>query len=155
MTDKEVQNGFNDAWINFWGKYKDVPPKDDASGAWEEFYMESASMKKKYPLLEEVINRMSAEIIERARGNGNVPGDYHRPPTSSKTQTDSDRDNEDDDIKKSIDKLMKVMDSIETAEQKGEKIATCTCGGVVHFGRASINNHLHARCEKCGFVIMQ
>lgn len=67
-------------------------------------------------------------------------------------ETDSDMD---DDVEKSIGKLMEVMDSIEAAEQKGEKIATCTCGGIVRFGRASINNHLHARCETCGFTIMQ
>jgi len=81
MTDKEVQNGFNDVWINFWGKYKDAPPKDDGSGAWESFHTESTSMKERYPLLEEVINRMTTEIIERAGGRGRIPGDYHRSPT--------------------------------------------------------------------------
>ena len=81
MTDKEAQNSFNDVWLNFWNKYKDLSLKDDYAKIWEALHEESINMKKKYPLLEEAISRMTSEIIERVRGRGRISGDYHRPPT--------------------------------------------------------------------------
>jgi len=81
MTDKEAQNSFNDVWLNLWNKYKDLSSKDDYAKIWEALHEESTNMKKKYPLMEEAISRMTSEIIERARGRGRISGDYHRPPT--------------------------------------------------------------------------
>lgn len=79
MTDKEVQDSFNIPWTAFWKKYGNNPPKDEAE-EWKAFCDESERLKKDYPLLEEVINRLTTEIIERARGRGRMPGDFHRPP---------------------------------------------------------------------------
>lgn len=80
MTDTEVSDAYNRVWVDFWKKYNNDPPKENTPG-WKEYHDFRNKLTNKYPLLEEVIRRMDAEIMERARGRGNAPGDFHRPPT--------------------------------------------------------------------------
>lgn len=79
MTNEQVRNGFSEIYNSFWNRYKDRQPREDTP-EWQRMYTISVVLKRKYPLFEEVINRMLTELIERARGRGNKPGDYHRPP---------------------------------------------------------------------------
>lgn len=80
MTNEQVSNGFAEVYNEFWCRYKNRQPKED-SPEWERMHTRAVVLKKKYPLMEEVIARMATEIIERAKGRGNVPGDVHRPLT--------------------------------------------------------------------------
>jgi len=80
MTNEQVSNGFAEVYNEFWCRYKDRQPKE-GSPEWERMHTWAVVLKKKYPLMEEAISRMTSEIIERARGRGRIPGDYHRPPT--------------------------------------------------------------------------
>lgn len=79
MINEQVSNGFAEVYNEFWCRYKDRQPKED-SPEWERMHTRASVLKKKYPLLEEAINRILTELTERARGHGNVPGDFHRPP---------------------------------------------------------------------------
>lgn len=79
MTNEQVSNGFDEVYNKFWKRYYERQPKED-SPEWERMHTWAVVLKKKYPLMEEVIARMATEIIERAKGRGNVPGDVHRPP---------------------------------------------------------------------------
>lgn len=79
MTNEEVINGCNEVFNGFWVRYRTDPPGED-SPEWEQMHTWVSVLKKKYPLLEETINRLMTEIIERAKGRGNVPGGFHRPP---------------------------------------------------------------------------
>ncbi len=79
MTNEQVRNGFSEIYNNFWNRYKDRQPREDTP-EWQRMHTISVVLKRKYPLFEEVINRMLTELIERARGWGNKPDDYHRPP---------------------------------------------------------------------------
>ncbi len=83
MTDEQVRNGFNEIYNGFWKRYKDRQPGEDTL-EWQRMHTFAVVLRRKYPLFEEVINRMLAELIERARGRGNQPGDYHRPPQGRK-----------------------------------------------------------------------
>ena len=52
--------------------------------------------------------------------------------------------------------LMKYLRKIPKDLKPGEKReVSCPCGGKLSVGRARLNNHLHAYCEKCKFQIMQ
>lgn len=79
MTDEQVRNGFNEIYNGFWKRYKDRQPGEDTP-EWQRMHTFAVVLRRKYPLFEEVINRMLTELIERARGRGNKPDDYHRPP---------------------------------------------------------------------------
>jgi len=79
MTNDEVANGFTEVYNDLWLKYRDRQP-GETSPEWERMHTRAAILKRKHPLLEEVISRMMTEIVERARGRGRVPGDVYRPP---------------------------------------------------------------------------
>lgn len=79
MTNEQVANGFSEVYNTFWNRYKDRQPKEQTS-EWERMHTVAYVLRRKHPLLEETINRMLTELVERARGRGNKPGDYHRPP---------------------------------------------------------------------------
>lgn len=79
MTDREVADGFSEVYNDFWLRYRDKQPKED-SPEWERMHTRAVVLKRKYPLLEEVVNRMVTEIIERSKGRGRVVGDFLRPP---------------------------------------------------------------------------
>lgn len=79
MTDEQVQDGFSEVYNNFWNRYRSRQPKED-SQEWERMHTMAVVLKKKYPFLEEVVNRMMTEMIERARGRGRKADDFHRPP---------------------------------------------------------------------------
>lgn len=79
MTDQQVQDGFSEVYNNFWNRYRNRQPKED-SQEWERMHTMAVVLKKKYPFLEEVVNRMMTEMIERMRGRGNKTDDFHRPP---------------------------------------------------------------------------
>lgn len=79
MTDREVADGFSEVYNDFWLRYRDRQPKED-SPEWERMHTWAVVLKRKYPLLEEVVNRMVTEIIERSKGRGRVVGDFLRPP---------------------------------------------------------------------------
>lgn len=79
MTDREVSGGFHEVYNDFWLRYRDRQPKEDTP-EWERMHTQAVVLKRKYPLLEETINRMVTEIMERARGRGRKEKDFHRPP---------------------------------------------------------------------------
>lgn len=79
MTNEEVSNSMNEIYNGFWVKYRDRQPDVDTP-EWERMMTAYAVLTKKYPLMAEVINRMATEIIERSRGRGNKPGEFHKPP---------------------------------------------------------------------------
>lgn len=79
MTDQEVAGGFSEVYNDFWLRYRDRQPKEE-SPEWERMHTQAVVLKRKYPLLEEVINRMVTEIIERVRGRGRIEHDFQRPP---------------------------------------------------------------------------
>ena len=78
MTDQEVAGGFR--------RCTTISGFDIGTGSrekpleWERIHTQAVVLKRKYPLLEEAINRMVTEIIERARGRGRKEKDFHRPP---------------------------------------------------------------------------
>lgn len=78
MTNEQVRDGFCEVYNDFWNRYKDRQPRDDTP-EWQRMFTIAEVFKRKYPLLEEVINRMLTELIERARGRGRKVDDYHRP----------------------------------------------------------------------------
>ena len=78
MTNEQVRDGFCEVYNDFWNRYKDRQPRDDTP-EWQRMLTIAEVLKRKYPLLEEVINRMLTELIERARGRGRKVDDYHRP----------------------------------------------------------------------------
>lgn len=80
MMDEQVRGGFSEVYNDFWNRYRKRQP-NEGSPEWERMHTRASVLKKKYPFLEEVVNRMMTEIIERARGRGNKPDDFHRPPT--------------------------------------------------------------------------
>lgn len=80
MTDQQVRDGFSEAYNGLWVRYKDRQP-NEASLEWERMHTRASVLKKKYPFLEEAVNRMMSEIIERSRGRGKEPDGFHRPPT--------------------------------------------------------------------------
>ena len=79
MTDEQVYNCFAEVYNNFWILYKIRQPKV-GSPEWERMHTIAAVYRKKHPVLEETINRMLTELVERARGRGRQPDDWHRPP---------------------------------------------------------------------------
>lgn len=79
MIDEQVKNGFAEVYNNFWIRYKNRQPKE-GSPEWERMHTIAAVYRKKHPVLEETINRMLTELVERARGRGRQPDDWHRPP---------------------------------------------------------------------------
>lgn len=80
MTNEQVANGFSEIYNTFWNRYKDRQPKEQTP-EWERMHTVASVLRRKYPLLEETINRMLTELVERARGRGNKENDFHRPPT--------------------------------------------------------------------------
>lgn len=80
MTDEQVRGGFSEVYNDFWNRYRSRQPKE-GSPEWERMHSRAAVLRKKYPFLGETINRMLAEIIERARGRGYKLDDFHSPPT--------------------------------------------------------------------------
>lgn len=79
MTDEQIRDGFSEVYNNFWNRYKNRQPSED-SPEWERMHTRASVLKKKYPFLEEVVNRMLTEFVERARGRGRKADDFHRPP---------------------------------------------------------------------------
>ena len=79
MTNQEVQQAFSEVYNNFWLRYRDKQPKED-SPEWERMHTQAVVLKRKYPLLEEAINRMVTEIMEREKGRGRIEKDFCRPP---------------------------------------------------------------------------
>ena len=58
-------------------------------------------------------------------------------------------------LKKVEDNMITFMKARREAEEAGQKHFTCPlCGGDAWWARASINNHLHTRCNDCGFSII-
>ena len=52
--------------------------------------------------------------------------------------------------------LIKFLNAQEEAEKKGDNEFICPiCGGTAKWTRSSYNNHLHAHCCDCGFLVMQ
>lgn len=51
---------------------------------------------------------------------------------------------------KTIGVLMKIKKGNAT---KGA--VPCSCGGTVHYVRAQLNGHVHAKCDSCGLSIME
>ncbi len=82
MTNEQVRDGFNEVYNTFWNRYKNHQPRE-GSPEWERMHTIASVLRKKFPLLEETVNRMLTELVERARGRGNKAGDYHRPPEGS------------------------------------------------------------------------
>lgn len=80
MTDGQVRDGFSETYNGFWNQYKIRQP-NESSPEWERMNTRASVLKKKYPFLEEAVNRMMSEITERARKRGNKPDDFHMPPT--------------------------------------------------------------------------
>ena len=55
-----------------------------------------------------------------------------------------------------MDDIFKYLKAQQEAEEQGKEEFTCPiCGGQAFWGRSSINNHLHSRCENCGIRVMQ
>lgn len=79
MTNEEVTGAFGEVYNEFWLRYRDRQPTEESS-EWDRVSTRAVILKRKYPLMEEVINRMVTEITERARGRGNISNDFHRPP---------------------------------------------------------------------------
>ena len=53
-------------------------------------------------------------------------------------------------------KALKFLEAQDKAENLNKEEFTCPlCGGTAWWGRSKINNHLHIRCKKCGFGILQ
>lgn len=70
MTNEQVRDGFNEVYNSFWNHYKNQQPKE--ASEWEHMHTAASALQKKYPFLEEAVNRMLAELLERgARGKGN------------------------------------------------------------------------------------
>lgn len=80
MTDQQVKDGFGEVYNDFWIRYRNRQP-DEKSPEWERMSTRAAVLKRKYPFMEELINRLMTEMRERAMGRGNRPDDFHRPPT--------------------------------------------------------------------------
>lgn len=54
-----------------------------------------------------------------------------------------------------LSKAMAFMEAQREAEDAGKNQFVCPiCGGTAWWDRSISNNHLHAGCEKCGFVRM-
>ena len=55
-----------------------------------------------------------------------------------------------------MNKMLEFLKSQHEAEERGDHEFTCPlCGGKASWGRAQSNNHLHVRCGKCKFSIME
>ncbi len=53
-------------------------------------------------------------------------------------------------------KLAVFLSAQKEAEKQGKNEFTCPlCGGRAKWVRYSLNDHLHAGCEKCEFYIME
>jgi hypothetical protein len=57
-------------------------------------------------------------------------------------------------FKKAEDDMFTFMKARREAEEAGQNFTCTLCGGDAWWGRATINNHLHTRCNCCGFSIM-
>lgn len=79
MTDEQIRDGFGEVYNGFWNRYKRRQPKENTP-EWERMHTLAAVFRRKYPFLEETINRMLTELIERSRGRGRKTDDWHRPP---------------------------------------------------------------------------
>lgn len=56
-----------------------------------------------------------------------------------------------------INNMFLFLEAQKKAEENGKEEFTCPiCGGKAIWGRATgYNNHLHTRCNDCGFAIME
>lgn len=66
MTDKQVQEGFDEVYNRFWRKYRDNIPGPH-SEEWERLHTYSVVLQKKYPFLSETVVKMEIELDERMR----------------------------------------------------------------------------------------
>lgn len=58
-------------------------------------------------------------------------------------------------FKEAEDRMFTFMKARREAEEAGQKHFTCPlCGGDAWWARAAINNHLHTKCNDCGFSII-
>ena len=69
MTDKQVQEGFDEVYNRFWRKYRDNIPGPH-SEEWERLHTYSGVLQKKYPFLSQTVVKMEIELDERMRGRG-------------------------------------------------------------------------------------
>lgn len=79
MTNEQMQDAFVETYNEFWNRYRTRQPKEQ-SEEWERMHSRAAVLRKKYPFMEELLNRMLTELVERARGRGNRTDDFHMPP---------------------------------------------------------------------------
>ena len=66
MTDREVQEGFDEVYNKFWRKYRNSIP-DRHSDEWERMHTYSVVLQKKYPFLSQAVQQMEIELDERMR----------------------------------------------------------------------------------------
>ena len=66
MTDREVQEGFDEVYNRFWRKYRNNIP-DKHSDEWERMHTYSVVLQKKYPFLSQTVHQMEIELDERMR----------------------------------------------------------------------------------------
>ena len=58
--------------------------------------------------------------------------------------------------KDETDEMFKFVEAVFEAEKAGKHNFACPiCGGSAHWERATYNDHIRARCEKCKTVLMQ
>ena len=69
MTDKQVQEGFDEVYNRFWRKYRDNIPGPH-SEEWERLHTDSVVLQKKSPFLSQTVVKMEIELDERMRGRG-------------------------------------------------------------------------------------
>lgn len=84
MTDEQVRDGFSEVYNDFWNRYKNRQPYE-GTPEWERMHTLAAVLRKKYPMLNEIVNRMLTELIDRSRDRGNRVDDYHMPSTWRET----------------------------------------------------------------------
>lgn len=85
MTDGQVRDGFSEIYNNFWNQYKNQQPMEN-NPEWERMHSWAAALRRKYPFMEETINRMLTELIERARGRGRKADDFQMPPRKERSR---------------------------------------------------------------------
>ncbi len=79
MTDEQARDGFREVYNDFWIRYKNRQPTEGSS-EWERMHSWAAVLRKKYPFLDEVVNRMLTEFVERSRKRGRREDAFHMPP---------------------------------------------------------------------------
>lgn len=85
MTDEQVRDGFSEVYNNFWNQYKNQQPMEN-SPEWERMHSWAVILRKKYPFMEEVVNRLLTELIERTRNRGRKNDDFQMPPRKERSR---------------------------------------------------------------------